>query len=74
MANAINPQSIIAHLDSVLEHHRRETFMADPEPEEVRGLITRCIAVIERSAPTGSAYARAVDEVLVEEGSPTLGT
>lgn len=59
-------RSIIAHLDSVLTQYNRPGFDTD-EAEDVRALTTRCIAVIERVAPVGSAYTRMADALAEEQ-------
>ena len=75
MASSVNPPSIIAQRDSVLAQYRR---VSEPdeigghgeiEPEEMRALMTRRVAAIERSAPAGTAYARAASAVFEEDAA-----
>jgi len=75
MAGSATPQSIIAQLDSVLAQYGRASEPDERggyvviEPEEMRALMTRCVAAIERSAPSGTAYARAASAVFNEDAA-----
>jgi hypothetical protein len=75
VSGSVNPQSVIAQLDSVLAQYREASEpderggWVEIEPEERRALMTRCIAAIERGAASGTAYARAADAVFDDENA-----
>ena len=75
MTSSISRQSIVAQLDSVLAQYRRASEPDEPggyveiEPDEVRALMTRCVAAVERGAPSGTAYSRAATAVFEVDGA-----
>lgn len=60
---AVNTQSIVAQLDSILAQYSVVDSEKDPRARDIQALTTRCIAAVDRGAPEDSAYTRAVEEV-----------